>query len=138
MKTPKRYPATMSVYLTSQDLKNDRARWKRKNKIKQLKRSLQRYKRIEHLPFYSPIWQACRYILDLKHPGKKATLNDWNKYMRELEEISVCILRESRRAGIRSGQLLEQQIRKEKSNGFCYKRAEKVTFFHFFEIFLAK
>lgn len=95
---------------------DERARLKRKNKIKQLKRSLQRYKRIEHLPFYTPIWQACRYILDLKHPGKKATLNDWNRYMRELEEISVCILRESRRAGITSGQLLERQIRKEKSN----------------------
>lgn len=42
MKTPKRYPATMSVYATLQDLRNDRARWKRKNKIAQLKRTIAR------------------------------------------------------------------------------------------------
>lgn len=42
MKTPKRYPATMSVYLTRQDLKNDRARWKRKNREAQLKRTISR------------------------------------------------------------------------------------------------
>lgn len=40
MKTPKRYPATMSVYATRQDLLNERARWKRKNKIAQLKRTI--------------------------------------------------------------------------------------------------
>lgn len=44
MKTPKRYPATMSVYATQQNLKNDRARWKRKNKIAQLKRTIARLK----------------------------------------------------------------------------------------------
>lgn len=44
MKTPLRYPATMSVYLTRQDLRNDRARWKRKNKIAQLKRTIDKYK----------------------------------------------------------------------------------------------
>ena len=32
----------MSVYLTRQDLMNDRARWKRKNKIAQLKRTISR------------------------------------------------------------------------------------------------
>jgi cell division protein FtsB len=32
----------MSVYATRQDLRNDRARWKRKNKIKQLKRTIER------------------------------------------------------------------------------------------------
>lgn len=42
MKTPKRYPATMSVYATHQDLLNDRARWKRKNRIAQLKRTIAR------------------------------------------------------------------------------------------------
>ena len=41
-KTPKRYPATMSVYATHQDLLYDRARWKRKNRIAQLKRTIAR------------------------------------------------------------------------------------------------
>ena len=42
MKTPKRYPATMSVYATIRHLHDDRARWKRKNRIKQLKRTIAR------------------------------------------------------------------------------------------------
>lgn len=35
MKTPKRYPATMSVYISSKACFDDRARWKRKNRVKQ-------------------------------------------------------------------------------------------------------
>ena len=37
---PKRYPATMSVYATMQELHEDRARWKRKNRVKQLKNTI--------------------------------------------------------------------------------------------------
>lgn len=40
MKTPKRYPATMSVYSTRDELRQDRARWKRKNRIRQLKATI--------------------------------------------------------------------------------------------------
>ena len=40
MKMPKRYPATMSVYATMQELHEDRARWKRKNRVKQLKNTI--------------------------------------------------------------------------------------------------
>ena len=40
MKTPKRYPATMSVYATRDELRQDRARWKRKNRVKQLKNTI--------------------------------------------------------------------------------------------------
>ena len=42
MKTPERYPAHMSVYATMQHLHADRARWKRKNRIAQLKRTITR------------------------------------------------------------------------------------------------
>lgn len=42
MKTQYRYPATMSVYATIRHLHDDRARWKRKNRIKQLKRTIER------------------------------------------------------------------------------------------------
>ena len=44
MKTPKRYPSTRSVYAARKVLLNDRARWKRKNKIAQLKRTIARQK----------------------------------------------------------------------------------------------
>lgn len=67
----------------------EHARWKRKNRVAWLKRTIARCKRIEHLPFYTPIWQACRLILDLKRPGKKADLNEYNQYFQQLEEISV-------------------------------------------------
>ena len=50
MKTPKRYPATMSVYATRDELRQDRARWKRKNRIRQLKATIARQaEEIEHL-----------------------------------------------------------------------------------------
>lgn len=42
MKPPKRYPATMSVYATIRHLHDDRARWKRKNRVKQLKNTISR------------------------------------------------------------------------------------------------
>lgn len=42
MKTPKRYPATMSVYASKTELYNDRARWKRKNRIARLKDKIAR------------------------------------------------------------------------------------------------
>ena len=42
MKTQYRYPATMSVYATIRHLHDDRARWKRKNRIKQLKHTVAR------------------------------------------------------------------------------------------------
>jgi hypothetical protein len=42
MKTPKRYPASMSVYISSKACFDDRARWKRKNRIKQLKATIAR------------------------------------------------------------------------------------------------
>lgn len=40
MKTPKRYPATMSVYASKTELYDDRARWKRKNRVARLKNTI--------------------------------------------------------------------------------------------------
>lgn len=42
MKTQYRHPATMSVYATIRHLHNDRARWKRKNRIARLKAKIAR------------------------------------------------------------------------------------------------
>ena len=113
MKTPKRtYTPNFLEYgdeyygIHSQRKKETFSRWKRKNKIKQLKRSLQRYKRIEHLPFYTPIWHACRLMLDLKRPGKNADLNEYNLYFQQLDEISIHLCKEMRRIGITAGEKL--------------------------------
>ena len=85
MKTPKRYPATMSVYATRDELRQDRARWKRKNRVKQLKRSLHRYRDCTNLPFYCHELHAYKRLQELKYPGKKATADDW--------DIHICILK---------------------------------------------
>lgn len=45
MKTPKRYPATMSVYATRDEMRQDRARWRRKNRVAQLKHTIARLNR---------------------------------------------------------------------------------------------
>lgn len=77
MKTPKRYPATMSVYLTLQDLRNDRARWKRKNKIAQLKRTIARQKaKINALEFKCEEHQHKMFIV--QHTLKRQ-LENMNK-----------------------------------------------------------
>lgn len=45
MKTPKRYPATMSVYASKDELYQDRARWKRKNRVAQYKHTIAKLNR---------------------------------------------------------------------------------------------
>lgn len=89
MKTPHRSRAYVSQFATSQDCKNARARYKRKNRIKQLKRSLQRYKQGENMPFYSHELHAYLLLQELKHPGKKATAQDWGRYRGDLNRIRI-------------------------------------------------
>ena len=89
MKTPKRYPATMSVYATRDELQQDRARWKRKNRVKQLKRSLEKYKDGTHLR--GDVGAAYRILQCLVHPGKKAPLTEWLTFMRELQIVQTRI-----------------------------------------------
>jgi hypothetical protein len=57
MKTPKRYPATMSVYATRDELRQDRARWKRKNRIRQLKATIARQKKE-----YESLWESFSHM----------------------------------------------------------------------------
>lgn len=79
------------------------ARWKRKNRVKQLKRSLQRYKYGTNLDFYSHELHAYILLQALKRPGKKADSNKWNFYTRRLlgiqEHIMQAIAQASREAG---------------------------------------
>lgn len=85
MKTPKRYPATMSVYATRDELRQDRARWKRKNKIAQLKRSLEKYKYGTHLS--GSVAAAYRRLQSMVRPGRHAAFTKWANYLNELHQI---------------------------------------------------
>ena len=89
MKTQHRSRAYVSQFATSQDCKNARARYKRKNRTKQLKRSLQRYKHGENLPDSSHEWHAYKLLQELKRPGKNATVSDWGYYRGALNRIRI-------------------------------------------------
>lgn len=124
MKTPKRtYTSNFLEYgdeyygIHSQRKKETFSRWKRKNKIKQLKRSLQRYKRVENLPFYTPILRVCQNMIDLKLPGNNPTMEERFGYILRLEDIIIRIAREIRRVDIKgwskiSAELLENKEKK--------------------------
>lgn len=124
MKTPKRpYTPNFLEYgdeyycIHSQRKKEMFSRWKRKNKIKQLKRSLQRYKCIKHLPIGTHILHACQFMFDLKCSGNNLIMEERFGYILRLEEIIILIAREIRRVDIKgwskiSAELLENKEKK--------------------------
>jgi hypothetical protein len=113
MKTPKRYPATMSVYATRDELRQDRARWKRKNRVKQLKRSLHKYKDGTMLPKLMHIRYAYKWIQKLKKPNQNAEVIRWHTYLSELKVIQDSINRAVEDAAICLGEAIANRERKE-------------------------
>lgn len=91
MKTPKR--TSDSVLLNPKEWHFDPphyagdmlARWKRKNRVKQLKRSLEKYKYGTHLS--GDVGAAYRRLQSLVRPGKNATIAKWANYLNELRRI---------------------------------------------------
>lgn len=76
----------MSVYATRDELQQDRARWKRKNRVKQLKRSLEKYKDGTHLR--GDVGAAYRILQGLVEPHwLKGSLTEWITFMRELQIV---------------------------------------------------
>ena len=60
-------------------------RWKRKNRVKQLKRSLEKYKNGTHLS--GSVAAAYRRLQCVVRPGKNAAIVEWAKYLNELRII---------------------------------------------------
>lgn len=95
MKTPKRYQNKPLPMLPEDNVVDDWvietwcARAKRKNKIAQLKRSLEKYKYGKHL--YYDVGASYRVLQDLVRPGKKATFKQWLHYIRELQRVQKYI-----------------------------------------------
>lgn len=93
MKTPKR--TEVIVPLNPEDWPFDPphhagdllARWKRKNRIKQLKRSLQKYKKGTMLPELRAIRIAYKWLQKLKKPKSDAPIPAWLTYMNEIRSI---------------------------------------------------
>ena len=61
------------------------ARWKRKNRVKQLKRSLKKYKHGTHL--YGYVGAAYRRLQGVVKPSMKSPITEWLAYMRELQRV---------------------------------------------------
>lgn len=88
MKTPKRNYfafAPLDMYVTPGTANKLSTRWRRKNRIAQLKRSLEKYKDGTHL--YGSVGAAYRQLQSLVRPGKKATIAKWANYLNELRQI---------------------------------------------------
>lgn len=101
MKTPKR--TAVIVPLNPEDWSFDPphhagdmlARWKRKNRIAQLKRSLHRYRDCTNLPFYCHELHAYKLLQELNRPTEKSPVEKWESYVLELSEI-IAHLEEAR------------------------------------------
>lgn len=61
------------------------ARWKRKNRVKQLKHTIEKYKYRTHLS--GSVGAAYRRLQCLVRPGKHAAITEWANYLKELRKI---------------------------------------------------
>ena len=92
MKTPKRHYELTTMEHCATERVWDRPqeevsaqRWKRKNRIAQLKRSLEKYKHGTHLS--GSVAAAYRRLQCVVRPGENATLAEWATYLHELRRI---------------------------------------------------
>lgn len=102
MKTPKRTRAFVSQFVTSQACKNARARYKRKNRIAQLKRTIarltdesRRFREFQlggHLKIYSPEREAFMVLSRLKTPAEGATLEEKLDHWLTLRKVTELAL----------------------------------------------
>ena len=79
----------MGVYATRDELRQDRARWKRKNRVKQLKRSIEKYKYGTHLR--GSVLAAYRHLQTLVEPRMNAPISEWVAFIKELQRTQQCL-----------------------------------------------
>ena len=120
MKTPKRHHelttmehiSTEKVWDYSQVQVNSQ-RWKRKNRIKQLKSTIKKYKCGTMLPEFRPIRIAYRWLQKLKKPKSDAPLSSWLSYLNEISSIRGLLNTACEDAATCFGIALEREERKE-------------------------
>ena len=117
MKTPKRsYDQNLNhlvrAHYTDKG-KERRSRWKRKNRISQLKRSLSKYKGGDFLPWYSYERHAYKLIQRLRRPKDEADCNKHNEYTQTLEEIVKLLSHAVAASSFRAGKAWQKQYGKE-------------------------
>jgi hypothetical protein len=92
------------------------ARWKRKNRVTQLKRSLHRYRDCTNLPFYCHELHAYKLLQELNRPTEKSPVKKWESYVLELSEI-IAHLEEARTwAHLVKREKQEEEAKRKKQN----------------------
>lgn len=94
-------------------------RWKRKNRIKQLKRTINRYRDCTNLPFYCQELHAYKLLQELRKPSKKATDSDWDFYIKSLRTIQNLL-----------SEAILQAERGKTIPKITYKLVETKSFYH--------
>ena len=116
MKTPKRdyfYYAEHDMYTTPGTANKLSARWKRKNRVKQLKRSLERYKYGTMLDGQFDLYLAYKWFQRLKMPRKDADSKSWEYYRYKLGAIRGVIVSALMESEELLKKALEREYRKE-------------------------
>lgn len=120
MKTPKRHHelttmehiSTERVWDHSQEQVNSQ-RWKRKNRIKQLKRTIQKYKDGTMLPELSHLRIAYRWLQKLKEPKSGSPISAWQSYLNGIRGVRNMLNIACEDAAVCFGIALEMEERKE-------------------------
>ena len=120
MKTPKRHYELTTMEHSACERVWDRPqeevsaqRWKRKNKIAQLKRSLHKYKDGTMLPKLQALRLAYKWMQELKKPQRDAEVIHWYTYLSDLKTIQREIDRAVEDAATCLGVAIEREERKE-------------------------
>lgn len=91
------------------------ARWKRKNRIKQLKRTIQKYKDGTMLPELSHLRIAYKWIQKLKEPKSDSPISAWQSYLNGIRGVRNMLNIACEEAAKQFGKALEKENRKEQS-----------------------
>ena len=118
MKTPKRnkgngYEAECCPFEGPNQTAFEHARWKRKNRVRQLKRSLERYKKGTMLYDHFDLYLAYRWLQRLKKPGKAADSKSWKNYIHHLGAIRGVLVYARQEAEKALQKALERELGKE-------------------------
>lgn len=122
MKNPKRHHelttmehiSTERVWDHSQEQVNSQ-RWKRKNRIKQFKRTIQKYKNGTMLPELSHLRIAYKWLQKLKEPKSGSPISAWQSYLNGIRGVRNMLNIACEEAAKQFGKALEKENRKEQS-----------------------
>lgn len=109
MRTPKRHNGDLPL---ANIFAQRHSRWKRKNRIKQLKNTIQKYKDGTMLPKLKPIRLAYKWIQELEKPKADAPVTCWCEYLSKVKSISSMINIACEDAAVCFGVALEREERK--------------------------